>query len=233
MQVTLYVDEKRYNEILEKGFDSSLGNYFHNIAVLSAPYDTGNLRMSISLAKNTPRHIKIKYNTTQANYIKFLEEGIGPVKKHKGFISVLTAGAIAEQLMSWIVNGKNPDVAISPQIVEMRVSKYKPFAINSKSTGLNEQGLLRQAMMNDEIITAQARREISKVREYTYRTLEGGKAQGNMSGKYPYPTSIKGARSTKRKNKNISILKAIAQDRKEAYKQNRNETQDLINMRGV
>lgn len=233
MDLTIYVDEKRYNQLLTNGFDSSLGNYFHNIAVLSAPYDTGNLRMSISLTKNAPKHIQINYNTTKANYIKFLEEGIGPVKKHKGFISVLTAGAIAEELVGWIVSGKNPTVAISPQIVNMRVSKYRPFSIQSKATGLSESNLLRYSMMNSGEITAQARGEVSKIREYTYLTLQGGKAQGSMRGKHPYPTDTGGAMTTKRKNKNISILKAIAQDRKEAYKEQRKETNNLINMRGV
>jgi len=47
MDITIYVDEKRYNELLANGFDPSLGGYFHNIAVMCMAYDTGNARSAI------------------------------------------------------------------------------------------------------------------------------------------------------------------------------------------
>lgn len=231
MDITIYVDEKRYNEIKDKGFSTSLGNYFHNIAVLGAPYDTGNLRMAISLPKNTPKHIQINYNTMRANYIKFLEEGIGPVKKHKGFISVLTVGAIAEAMVGWIASGIDPTVAISPQVVQMRQSKYRPFNAKSSVTGVSEKDVLRQAGMYDNTISPQARREVSKFREYGYLSLQGGKGNASMKGKYPYPYEKKGSKPIR--DRNISYLKVMVRNQKYAYEQGRKELSDLLNMRGV
>jgi hypothetical protein len=69
MDITIYVDEKRYNELLSNGFDPSLGGYFHNIAVMCMAYDTGNARSAISNSKNTPKHIQIHYDLIKANYI--------------------------------------------------------------------------------------------------------------------------------------------------------------------
>lgn len=231
MDLTIYVDEKRYNEISRKGFSNALGNYFHNIAVLGAPYDTGNLRMAISLPKNTPKHIQINYNTMRANYIKFLEEGIGPVKKHKGFISVLTVGAIAEAMVGWIVSGIEPTVAISPQVVQMRQSKYRPFSAKSSVTGVSERDVLRQAGMYDNTISPQARREVSKFREYGYLSIQGGKAKTSIKGRYPYPYEKKGAKPIK--DRNMSYLKAMVQNQKYAYEQGKKELSDVLNMRGV
>ena len=73
-----------------------------NIAVLNAPYDTGNLRSAISLASNNSNNIRIQYSLLNANYIKFLEYGYGPVKKHIGFIRSKTLSDMVEAIIGFI-----------------------------------------------------------------------------------------------------------------------------------
>ena len=214
-EITIYVSEERYNQLLEKGFDSSLGYYFHNVAVMCMAYDTGNARGAISLTRNTPKFIQIDYNLLKANYIKFLEEGIGPVKKHKGMISVVTVGAIGEQLVGWLLTGSNPTFT-SPPVVALRTSQYRPFMAKSSVTGLSERDVLRQAGMYDKAISASARKEVSKIREYAYQTAIGGKIQNKM-GTSTQTTNLEGS-IRPYGNKGIGILKNQVQQRKAEYK---------------
>ena len=230
MDITLYVDDKRYKELLEKGLSSSFGYYAHNVAVMCAPYDTGNLRRAISLAQNTPKAIRIQYNHMIANYIYFLEEGIGPVTKHKGFISNVTAGAITEQLIGWVLTGKDPMFTPQPVVV-LRTSKYRPFNVKSNITGLSERDVLRQADMYSNAISASARKEVSKVRETAFRTLAGGKIT-NQVGMAPSTTQMSGSHKPFG-DKNIGILRGIVQERKKEYLANRQESDNLANMRFI
>ena len=227
MDITIYVDEKRYNELLAKGFDPSLGGYFHNIAVMCMAYDTGNARSAISNSKNTPKHIQIHYDLIKANYIKFLDEGVGPVKKHKGIVSVLTTGVIAEELVGWLISGVNPTFTSAP-VVALRQSKYRPFSAKSSVTGLSEKDVLAQSQMNTNAISAQARGEVSKVREYTYLRLAGGSFSGSRGVK-TQTTRLQGHQHLG-SNKNISILKAVVQDQKQRLKKQREKTNDTITM---
>ena len=227
MDITIYVDEKRYNELLANGFDPSLGGYFHNIAVMCMAYDTGNARSAISNSKNTPKHIQIHYDLIKANYIKFLDDGVGPVKKHKGIVSVLTTGVIAEELVGWLVSGKNPTFTSAP-VVALRQSKYRPFSAKSSVTGLSEKDVLAQSQMNTNAISAQARGEVSKVREYTYLRLAGGSFSGSRGVK-TQTTRLQGHQHLG-SNKNISILKAVVQDQKQRLKKQSEKTNDTITM---
>lgn len=227
MDFTVYVDEKRFNELQQKGLDPSLGGYLHNIAVMIMAYDTGNARSAISNSKNTPRHIQIHYDLLKANYIKFLDEGVGPVKKHKGIVSVLTVGTFAEELIGWIVSGKNPTFT-SPPVVALRQSKYRPFGAKSSVTGLSEKDVLRQSSMSTNVISAQARGEVSKVREYTYLRLAGG-STGSLGGVKTQTTRLQGHKHLA-SNKNLSLLKAVVQDQKKKLKEQRENTQDVISM---
>ncbi len=227
MDFTIYVSEKRYNELLQNGFDPSLGGYLHNIAVMIMAYDTGNARSAISNSKNTPRHIQIHYDLLKANYIKFLDDGVGPVKKHKGIVSVLTVGTFAEELIGWLVSGQNPTFT-SPPVVALRQSKYRPFSAKSSVTGLSEKDVLKQSQMNTDTISAQARGEVSKVREYTYLRLAGG-SFGGSRGVKTQTTRLQGHQHLG-SNKNISILKAVRQDQKQRLKKQREDTNSAITM---
>ena len=230
MDITLYVDQKRYDEISQNGFPASLGQYAHNIAVMIMRYDTGNAKSAISLTHNSPKSFTIDYNLLKAKYVKFLDEGVGPVKKHKGIVSVLTVGAIAEEMVGWILSGTNPTFT-SPPVVALRQSKYRPFSAKSSVTGLSEKNMLQYSSMNSNAISASARSEINKVREYTYLRLQGGKIKGTRGVKTE-TTKLQNDK-TIGGNRNISILKSIAKDQKRQYKEHRERVNDAINMRGV
>jgi small nuclear ribonucleoprotein (snRNP)-like protein len=128
-----------------------------------APYDTGNSRRAITLKGNTSKKITIGYNTSEANYIKFLEEGIGPVKKYKGYIGDKTRLAIVEELMFYLQTGQKPMFTSTPHVT-LR---------SSKSVFSTERKYLNQADMHTNAITQKARNTISKIRETKYRKAHG------------------------------------------------------------
>jgi len=72
MEFYITVPEEVYEKVNE--FHIGVGYLMWNIAVMLAPYDTGNLRRSITMTKNGMSRINIRYNTMQANYIKFLRD---------------------------------------------------------------------------------------------------------------------------------------------------------------
>jgi len=148
-------------EELEKvrRLDAALGMHLWNIAVLIAPIDTGNLRRSITLVSNRSKLIRIRYNLTQANYAKFLEEGLGPVKKYKHFMAIDTRLAMVEAIISYLKTGKKP-LYFSAPTVQLR-SSNRPFS--------KERTFLRAAGMRANSITPKARNTISKIRETQYR----------------------------------------------------------------
>ena len=196
MSIDIMATPYKFNKLQKQGFDMALGYWFWNIAVMIAPYDTGLTRSSILLKKNKPRRIRISYDTFRANYIKFLEEGQGPVKQYKDFIKKDTAEAIAEQLVSWIITGRRPAYAIQgvKPFVQLKKSKHAPFSI--------EKSFLKQANMNSNVITAKTRMQISKIREVDY----SGKKQ-TTTGQRPTTQTIKG------NNRNISHLQRIYKER--------------------
>ena len=149
------------NDVYEKvmKFNLSLGIFFWNIAVMTAPYDTGNLRRSITLARNTNKKIDIQYDLLRANYLRFLEEGIGPVTKHYHFIEDKTRLAITEQLIMFLKTGKQP-LYMNYPYVELR---------NSKSVFQSERKFLKGANAQTSVITPNVRRKISMIRETNYR----------------------------------------------------------------
>ena len=197
MSIDIMATPYKFNKLKKQGFDMALGYWFWNIAVMIAPYDTGATRASILLKTNKPRRIRISYNEFMANYIKFLEEGQGPIKKYKDFIKKDTAEAIDEQLASWIMTGKAPTYAIQgiKPFVVLRKSKNAPFS--------RERALLKQANMNSNVITASSRMQISQIREINYNgTIQKSSGQS--------PSTLK---SGSKYNKNISKLNNIYKER--------------------
>ncbi len=197
MSIELTVSPEIYERIKTQGFDMALGYWFWNMAVMIAPEDTGNLRASIALKKNKPRRIKISYDTSRSNYTKFLEEGLGPVKKYKDFIKKDTAEAITEQLVSWILTGKAPSYAVQgvKPFVVLNKSKHQPFS--------REKVFLKQANMNANVITAKTRMEISRIRELSYT---GNKSTSTGQK----PTKLVNSRGG---NKGMSNLNRIYKER--------------------
>lgn len=199
--IDIMATQYKFDKLSKNGFDSSLGYWFWNMAVMIAPMDTGNLRSAIMLSKNKSRHIRISYNTFMANYIRFLEEGQGPVKKYKDFIKGDTREAIVEQLVSWIISGKAPSYAkqgVKP-FVQLGISRNKPFS--------QERALLRQANMNTSTLTAKTRQQISKIREASFN-----QKRARSSGER-VQTQIQAGLSSKSLNRNTSKLEAIYKDR--------------------
>lgn len=170
----IYVSEERFNQLKQCGFDSSLGMYFWNIAVMYAPYDTGNLRSSIKLIRNTKKHIRIGYDLSTANYAKFLEMGVGPVKKYKGFASTQTRGELYEQLVGWVLTGKNPTFTTKP-FVALKMSSNQPFSW--------ERTVLRQMNKGKNSIDAKTRNTISQIRDFNYRKSMGESGTSRIEGK--------------------------------------------------
>jgi len=161
MDFDITVTPEQFEKI--KNLDTSLGMWFWNMAVMVAPYDTGNSRKAITLTKNTSKKIQIRYNTTHANYIKFLEEGLGPVKKYKGYIGDITRLAITQELIFYLLTAQKPMFTSTPHVV-LR---------SSKSVFSQERKFLKQADMHTYAITQKARNTISKTRETKYRKSHG------------------------------------------------------------
>jgi len=84
---------------------SGLGYWLWNLAVVLAPYDTGNLRRSIVMSANSSNHKKYVYNTMNAFYLDYLERGVGNIKKYKGFIEERTVGRMVEEVIQTSSNG--------------------------------------------------------------------------------------------------------------------------------
>jgi hypothetical protein len=82
--------------------------------------------------------------------------------------------------------------------------------------------------MSTNVISAQARGEVSKVREYTYLRLAGGSTGGSLGVK-TQTTRLQGHKHLA-SNKNLSLLKAVVQDQKKKLKEQRENTQDVISM---
>lgn len=159
--VTISVDDKGLQRA--RNFEQGLGMALHNIAVMLAPYDTGNLRSAISVPISTQRKIVVDYNFMVANYIKFLELGEGNVKKHKGFISIDTHAAFVEVMTTYIQTGYIPPFKSAP-VVEMR-STSKIFS--------QEYDILKGIDRKSNEISPQVRRQISMIRETAYRKQQG------------------------------------------------------------
>lgn len=156
-KVYLTVDEEQFELIMSFGDD--IGYLMLNIGVILSPYDTGNAARSISLTKNNNRIKQITYNTMDANYIKFLEEGIGPVKKHKGYIGVDTRIAIMEGLINYIKTGTYPFISKIPT-VQLK---------DTNNLFSKERQILKAHDIKSDKISADVRRQISRLNEQEYR----------------------------------------------------------------
>lgn len=161
MDFYIELSEEEFEKV--KNLDSSLGMWLWNIGVMLAPYDTGNLRTAITLASNTSKKINVRYNTMRANYIKFLEEGLGPVKKYKGFIDINTRIAMVEAIIQYLKTGKSPMFTGAPTVVLRQ----------SQSIFSQEKPFLRMANMKTSVINPKVRGKISRIREMNYRRSIG------------------------------------------------------------
>lgn len=199
MEFNVYVTPEEFEAI--KNLDSRLGYLIWNIADMIAPYDTGNLRSAITLAKNSSTQIKLKYDLMTANYIKFLEEGLGRVKKYKGFIKNDTVGAIIEALIAYIASGgKNLSTSIS-----------KPTIYKKLGTPFSQENKILNTMnrFDRKVITFDQRRKISQIRETQFRKISGQKMTRQV-GERAETQSLINDRFYKKYNRgNVSQLSKI------------------------
>lgn len=103
---------------------NSSKNSLWNIAVLNAPYRTGNLRANIkrSIDENKTHFV---YDNLEAAYIDFLEEGKGRNKRHIGFIENRTVNAMIIEIMTITLTGK-PTFSSIPSI-QLRTDKLRNY----------------------------------------------------------------------------------------------------------
>lgn len=144
--------------------EQDLGYSMWNIAVNKSPYRTGNLRRNISLQNNGPKVKRIYYNDFEAKYLHYLEEGMGRVKKHKGFIGEKTVGAILSEVYSYILTGKPTFYGIPT--INLRTDRPRNY----------ERTILQQSGISiDKRITASDRAMLSRIqaRKTTDREFKG------------------------------------------------------------
>lgn len=161
LEIDLYLDDRQLRRL--NSFPDSLGYAMWNIAVLVAPMDTGNLKRAISMSRNTRTLKRINYDLLDANYIKFLELGLGSVKQHKGFIEVKTLSSMVETLVNFAILGIVPPHSKTPHVTLGDTS-----AIFSQ-----EKKILSSVNIKTDRINANVRRRISRLREIEHRKKMG------------------------------------------------------------
>lgn len=199
--ITLLVNDEQFNRAVNFGTD--FGYLMINIAVMLAPMDTGNLRRSITLTKNNEQRKQIRYNTMLANYLRFLENGDGPVKRHKGFISVDTTTSIVEGISNIILTGDYPFLSFMPN-VELK---------DTENIFSKERQILRSNDIKTNRISANIRRSISKLRESEYRNKIGVNNFGTSGNKINTTTNFSYG-----SNKGSSVLSKAYRRNIESYK---------------
>lgn len=181
MDFVVNVNDKQYNRV--KHLNKELGMILWNIAVLNAPYDTGNLRRAISLASNNSNNIRIQYSLLNANYIKFLEYGYGPVKKHIGFIRSKTLSDMVEAIIGFIKvdNVYGGLLSLPPLVVLQR----------AKTFFWQENRVAQRLDFANKKMTANQRQKISRIREREWKASQGRKIQLSAGQKVETTTRSK------------------------------------------
>ena len=160
------------------GLTSDFAYWLWNASMTPIPYDTGNLRSSYNMKNNSQKRIRYGFDKTKAYYIDYLEEGVGPVTKYKGFIKNQMVGILVQELLAFISTNKVGSITTKPR-VELRISQHKrPFPY--------ERRILKEMGTRLNYLSADERRSLSKI---MYRSKTG-----NISNSYAGRTpSIKRA----------------------------------------
>ena len=169
----LYVPKNRYEDT--KTLSSDLGYAAWNAAIYNAPKDTGNLRASITLVRNTPNLIHIRYNAFFAMYVYYLEEGIGFVTKHAGFIKNRTVPTIVSLVESSLVYDTLPSFSYRPSVTK---------GFTNRTFGV-ERRFMREAGIQDDRLSLSGRRAISKMRMTDLRRQHGKSIPSRRRGQLP------------------------------------------------
>lgn len=144
------------------GFDSRLASSIWSIHVYGSPMDSGNLRRSIKQVGSSSVRMTFIYDGTQAYYLKYLQEGIGFVKKHKGFIDNNVVNTVRE-LIYWSHYERTTYTSIpSVQLNKARAMGY-------------ERKMLQNSGLSNRIISSGDRARLSKI--YNRRAKENDNEQ--------------------------------------------------------
>lgn len=88
-----------------EGLNTALANSVWQTIIYETPYATGNARSAIRLNSNNKTRINFIYDDSIARYIDFLERGVGPVKKYKGFIANNSVNSTMREIVYWAQSG--------------------------------------------------------------------------------------------------------------------------------
>lgn len=138
-----------------EGLDFDVAIMLLNIAVLVAPEDTGNLKSSIILKRQTRKTILIAYDDIMARYTDYLEEGIGFIKKHKDFIKKDTMNFMTTALIGWLMSGTIPPQFLDRPEVKLKKSSHGAIGYEKK--------ILRALNLATNRINATERMRISRL----------------------------------------------------------------------
>ena len=165
MELTVYTDKRI------KGFETNLANALWHIAINNAPRDTGNLQRNITLSANSPKRMGITYNAFNAPYLHYLEEGMGPIKKHKGFISQDTIADFMNVISTYMIRG---EIGIFERPnVKLDISRHGAM--------FSEKKLLKIMRIDDHTLTADERMQLGNI--YARSKLGIGKRWSSIGQK--------------------------------------------------
>lgn len=191
MDIVVYTDEL---QTLLGGFPRQLAFQLWNSAIEVTPYDTGNARANVFLTRATEKQIVVTWNTFNANYVDFLEQGVGPVKKHKGFISQKAIEEFMIDLFLWIVTGTIEGGSVQPPTV---------FTRQSKNVFSWEKNHLSNVGFSERKITQRRRKMVSKIRENRINLIgeqlgmKPANQNKNIGGLKPITKRVRGSRNVK------------------------------------
>lgn len=105
------------------GLNDDLANSIWQLLIYSAPYDTGNLRSAIKKQTSNKHKIMFIYDLSQALYIEFLEQGLGFIKKYKGFIENKSVGEAIQETIYWATTDKTTYGGVPTIVLRGRLTK--------------------------------------------------------------------------------------------------------------
>lgn len=155
-----------------EGLTKELANSIWQTIIYETPYATGNARSAIRLNSNNKTRINFIYDDSIARYIDFLERGVGPVKKYKGFIANNSVASAMREIVYWAQSGgKTTFSGIPIVVVRNKDDEGKPILpIGYEKKRLNE--LKRDLGVS---ITASERAKLSSM---YFAEIGGAKSQG-------------------------------------------------------
>jgi len=158
-----------------KGLTEDLKNSLWTVAILDAPYRTGNLRSAIKRISSSKNKVVFAYSDQQAYYTDFLENGIGRVKRHQGFIEYQTVGDMVLEIINYAVNGETTFKGIP--IIDLRTDKAR----NYERKMLKKQGISANSRINavDRAFLSMIQYNKNKPKKNRYKS-EFGKFKGDI-----------------------------------------------------